>query len=65
LEGIWLRNWTFYKGGDQDLREFSLDQNLVLNEMEISKSRQTIPVKNLNVKNFVSPDKIFGKDFMG
>jgi hypothetical protein len=40
----------------------SLDQNLVLDGMEIRKPRQTIPVKNLNVKNFVSPGRVFGED---
>jgi hypothetical protein len=33
--------------------------------MEIRKPRQTIPVKNLNVKNFVSPGRVFGEDLMG
>jgi hypothetical protein len=52
--------------GDRFYGDFiSLDQNLVFDGMETRKPRQTIPVKNLNVKNFVSPGRVFGEDLMG
>jgi hypothetical protein len=49
----------------EEIRIISLDQNLVLDGMEIRKPRQTIPVKNLNIKNLVSPGRVFGENLMG